>query len=203
LVTAFDGGDDFVRAGGPGEGFRVGVVLGEEAVDGGLEVDDRSEDAAGPSPIRRSICLRACHRLVRARIPRNPPRDSHVRFHPLAALGHFYFVPFVRNAYLFVDLFFVLSGFVITHAYSDRIDDGRSFARFVVRRFGRVWPLHISILAVFIIVEIMKLVAVSSLGVLGRYAPFTGPAAVSSILTNALLIHSFGLDGKLTWNHPS
>ena len=50
-MPASDGGDDFVGVGGPGEGFRVGVVLGEEAVDGGLEVDDGAEDAALQPPL--------------------------------------------------------------------------------------------------------------------------------------------------------
>ncbi len=46
MVPALDGGDDFVWVGGPGEGFWVIVGLVEEAVDGGLEVDDGAEDAA-------------------------------------------------------------------------------------------------------------------------------------------------------------
>lgn len=37
-MPALDGGDDFVGIGGPGEGLWLLVVLGEEAVDGGLEV---------------------------------------------------------------------------------------------------------------------------------------------------------------------
>jgi hypothetical protein len=45
-VPSSEGGDDFVRVCGPCEGLRVGVGLGEEAVDGGLEVDDEAEDAA-------------------------------------------------------------------------------------------------------------------------------------------------------------
>ena len=45
-MPAFDGGDDFVGIGDPFEGFGIGVVVVEEAVDGGLEVGDRSEDAA-------------------------------------------------------------------------------------------------------------------------------------------------------------
>jgi len=41
-----DGGDDFVGVCIPCEGLRFGVGLGEEAVDGGLGVDDGAEEAA-------------------------------------------------------------------------------------------------------------------------------------------------------------
>ena len=37
------GGDDFVGVCRPCEGLRFGVGLGEEAVDGGLEVDDEGK----------------------------------------------------------------------------------------------------------------------------------------------------------------
>jgi hypothetical protein len=40
LVPTFDGGDDFVGIGGPGEWFGSLVMLGNVAVDGGLQVDD-------------------------------------------------------------------------------------------------------------------------------------------------------------------
>ena len=46
MVPAPDGGDDSVGIGGPGEGPGFGIVVVEEAVDGGLEVDDGAEDAA-------------------------------------------------------------------------------------------------------------------------------------------------------------
>ena len=44
-MPAFDGGDDFVGIGGPSEGFWVGIGLGDEAIDGGLQIDDGAEDA--------------------------------------------------------------------------------------------------------------------------------------------------------------
>jgi hypothetical protein len=46
LVPASDGGDDFVGIGSPHEG--LGVVIGflKETVDGGLEINDRSENPA-------------------------------------------------------------------------------------------------------------------------------------------------------------
>jgi len=46
LVPASSGGDDFVGIGGPDEGLWLSVMIGDEAVDGGLEVDDGAEDAA-------------------------------------------------------------------------------------------------------------------------------------------------------------
>jgi hypothetical protein len=46
LVPAPDGSDDLVRIGGPGEGLWVIIGLGDEAVDSGLEFDDRAEHAA-------------------------------------------------------------------------------------------------------------------------------------------------------------
>jgi len=45
-VPASDGLDDLVGISGPCEGFRLGVVFDDEAIDGGLQVDDRYEDAA-------------------------------------------------------------------------------------------------------------------------------------------------------------
>ena len=52
LVPSPDGSDDFVGIGGPCEGLRFGVVLSDEAVDGGLEVDDGVEDTAPKPPLR-------------------------------------------------------------------------------------------------------------------------------------------------------
>jgi hypothetical protein len=50
LAPALDGGDDFVGISLPDEEFRVIVGFLEEAVDGGLEVDDRAEACPGLDP---------------------------------------------------------------------------------------------------------------------------------------------------------
>ena len=42
----FDSGEAATRIGDPEAGFWIGVFFGDEAVDDGLEVIDRSEDAA-------------------------------------------------------------------------------------------------------------------------------------------------------------
>ena len=46
MIPTFDGSDDFIGIGGPHEGFGVIVGFLQEAVDGGLEIDNRAEDPA-------------------------------------------------------------------------------------------------------------------------------------------------------------
>ena len=45
------------------------------------------------------------------------------------------------HAYLAVDLFFVLSGFVMAHVYLGRITGGMALARFIQLRMARLYPL--------------------------------------------------------------
>lgn len=46
-----------------------------------------------------------------------------------------------ERGWMAVDLFFILSGFVITYSYGDKIKRGLSFKDFFVARFLRLWPL--------------------------------------------------------------
>lgn len=48
-----------------------------------------------------------------------------------------------EHAYLAVDFFFLLSGFVIAHAYQQRLTSGMTVARFMVARVIRLYPLII------------------------------------------------------------
>src|SRR4051812_44713984 len=45
------------------------------------------------------------------------------------------------NAGLAVDFFFMLSGFVLAHAYSERLNRGDYFRTFLLRRVVRLYPL--------------------------------------------------------------
>jgi hypothetical protein len=68
LVPAFDGGNDLVGVGGPGEGFGFLVVLGEEAVDCRLEVDDGVEDASLETTFDGATAPAGCQLIGRWRI---------------------------------------------------------------------------------------------------------------------------------------
>lgn len=118
-----------------------------------------------------------------------------VALYRLEADGHFYVLDFVRNSWLFVDFFFVLSGFVIAFAYLDRIEDTRSTLKFTLRRFGRLWPLHIAMLLAFVGLEATHLMK-------GEPA-FEGAKAPWTILPEIALAHGLGVTGLTDWNSPS
>lgn len=121
-------------------------------------------------------------------------------FH-LNLAGHFYDAPIIRHGYLFVDFFFVLSGFVITHAYAGRVASGAA-SHFLIRRIGRLWPLHLAVLSAFIALEVIKW-GLEQQGVSYGRAAWTRDADPLSLISNAALVHAWGVHPYLTWNNPS
>jgi peptidoglycan/LPS O-acetylase OafA/YrhL len=122
-------------------------------------------------------------------------------FH-LNVYSHIHDRSLIRHAYLFVDFFFVLSGFVIGSAYFRSLNSDGGVWTFMIRRFGRLWPLHISILTAFILLEIMKSVAMT-MGANAAEDSFSDKTSFFAIFTNIFMIHSLGLHSTLTWNIPS
>jgi peptidoglycan/LPS O-acetylase OafA/YrhL len=125
----------------------------------------------------------------------------------LVVLFHFhgysplYSSTLVRNSYLFVDFFFVLSGFVIAWNYAARLDSWPAVKRFLILRAGRLYPLHLFMLLFFVAYESLKF-----LNGLSQPFPaptFSGDMQPAAILTNILLIQSLHVHDGLTWNGPS
>lgn len=139
------------------------------------------------------------------------PRNNTIRFEALdgwrgicasfVVLYHFhgfgpiYTSQLVRNSYLFVDFFFVLSGFVIAWNYAHRLGDWPGVKRFLILRLGRVYPLHLFMLLCFVAFETLRLFM--------QPGAFTGPTRPSAVLSNLLLLQSMGVHDGLTWNQPS
>lgn len=123
-------------------------------------------------------------------------------FH-LSAASHIFYVPLVRHAGMFVDFFFVLSGFVLAHAYSQKIETPDGLANFLIRRFGRLWPLHIFMLGLFILLECAKWGVMTIAHISAGDAPFTNATSIPAIFTNIFLIQSLGFHDIETWNGPS
>ncbi|RUU13290.1 acyltransferase [Mesorhizobium sp. USDA-HM6] len=108
---------------------------------------------------------------------------------------------FVGGSYLFVDFFFVLSGFVIASSYGGRLSEPDGLARFALVRFGRIYPLHLLMLAAFIAFEAVRLVLPALHGT--GAAPFTGGFDPRSLVANLLLLQGMGVEDHLSWNAPS
>ncbi|WP_438978932.1 acyltransferase family protein [Polynucleobacter sp.] len=71
----------------------------------------------------------------------------------------------INNGYLMVELFFVLSGYVIYTAYAEKITNKNDLFRFQFLRFGRLYPSHFVFLLVFIFIEIAKYISQSNIGI--------------------------------------
>ena len=115
---------------------------------------------------------------------------------PVTALNFF------QNGALMVDFFFVLSGFVIFHSYGRKLGGWADIGRFLWLRVGRLYPLHLAFLLVFLGFEVLKLVAERHAGIVADKPAFTVNNGYA-LLTNLLLIHSLGLHHSLTFNYPS
>lgn len=106
----------------------------------------------------------------------------------------------VRGAFLFVDFFFVLSGFVFMHAYGARLIKGGELAKFIITRIGRLAPLHLFMLSVLVALDVTRWL-IPALG--NGHAIFTGRNTLDALLANVVMIHGLGVLDQLTWNAPS
>ena len=104
-------------------------------------------------------------------------------------------IAFLAKGYLAVDLFFILSGFVMWYTYADRLRrEGKPAAiGFLWRRVARIWPLHLLILGGFIGLYIL-------LHATGRN---TGGYPLGELPLHILLMQNWGFTGELRWNHPA
>ncbi len=127
-----------------------------------------------------------------------------VALHHFVTAGHISELQLIRNASLFVDFFFVLSGFVITHAYGRRMRSREDAVVFLLKRIGRIWPLHLVMLLSLVGLEAIRATMLDGgTGEELQRIPFTGANAWFYILPNALLLHSLGFLHSLSWNIPS
>jgi peptidoglycan/LPS O-acetylase OafA/YrhL len=110
----------------------------------------------------------------------------------------------IHKGYLAVDMFFMLSGFVMTHVYHRAFSESvtRHYRSFLFARVARIYPLHLLILVLFVATALAsQLTSGATLGSL-RNVPLQGSESVSAFVANVFMVR--GLDaGKLSWNYPS
>jgi peptidoglycan/LPS O-acetylase OafA/YrhL len=109
---------------------------------------------------------------------------------------------FFRSAWLLVDLFFVLSGIVMSLSYVKPDFGHFSLREFMVRRLARVYPLHIVMLFAALLFRFLRIGLVMAGVVVAMPAAFEVNNAYSFFL-NVFLLHSLGFIDYLSWNAPS
>lgn len=96
---------------------------------------------------------------------------------------------FFRGSFLFVEFFFVLSGFVIAHRF--QVKGTSRFSRFMKGRFFRLYPLHIAMFTLVVFYQFIHIFVYSGYGINLGIEPFTAKYAVSEIIPHLLLIQSW------------
>lgn len=98
---------------------------------------------------------------------------------------------FGNKGYLWVDFFFILSGFILAYRYGEtcRTLDWQSYGHFIWQRVARIWPLHLVTMGL----------AIAYLGLKYGASYFTRAA----IITNFFLVHSWGYYFAPPLNFPS
>ncbi|OYU33248.1 acyltransferase [Novosphingobium sp. PASSN1] len=101
----------------------------------------------------------------------------------------------LAKGYLAVDLFFMLSGFVLWLTYGTRLAGGEPAAlgQFWWRRVARIWPLHAAVLSGFMLLA-------AALAFTGRdHAGYP----LGELPLHVLLVQNWGFTQTLAWNHPA
>lgn len=124
----------------------------------------------------------------------------HAQSHLLALVPEFagFLRPIVGSGHMRVDIFFVLSGFVLSYRYAPefRTPRGTGYLSFVLRRLWRIYPLHVLTLLVLLLLAGVA-------GLSGRDPGLLRNSGGFDVVTNLLLIQAWILPMKFSWNYPA
>ncbi|MEP3439187.1 MAG: acyltransferase [Hoeflea sp.] len=96
-----------------------------------------------------------------------------------------------------LDMFFIMSGFLIFEHYGRMENTGENYAGFLIKRLSRLYPLHLITLSFFVAFAVLVYFGlVNSQGADTRYDLTALPA-------NLMLIQAWGVDSELTFNYVS
>lgn len=119
--------------------------------------------------------------------------DAH-KYVPLAPL----LGPPVTKGYLWVEFFFALSGFILTHVYGGRALNYRAFLK---ARLARLYPVHLfTLLSIAALMGVLMLLAKAG----GYTSIYDGPEpplnTLSTFIENLFLVQAWNIAPGLSWN---
>jgi len=112
-------------------------------------------------------------------------------------------VMIIDKLYLMVDLFFVLSGFIMYHVYGSWFSEsiqGGDFMKYMKARFARLYPLHFFLLLYLVILSVILRMNVDFSTLPNVFQKVLDPWAIP---TSAVLIQGWGFHLEAPWNTAS
>jgi peptidoglycan/LPS O-acetylase OafA/YrhL len=111
---------------------------------------------------------------------------------------------FISKGYLGVDMFFMLSGFVMAHVYCRSFSEGvrQHYRGFMVARIARLYPLHVFVLFLFVATAVLSQLASGAASGSFTGIPLTGPESLTAIVANMFMLQGLAA-GQLSWNYPA
>jgi peptidoglycan/LPS O-acetylase OafA/YrhL len=107
--------------------------------------------------------------------------------------------PFLDSGYVGVDIFFILSGFIIAYTYLGQFTAVRpkAYGRFLWLRMARMYPVHLFTLALFTLIVIEGHVQDVSL------AQLQDTVTHRDFFRQLFMVHAWGTTGSHAWNYPA
>lgn len=118
-----------------------------------------------------------------------------VALHHLPVRHAFYDQAWLQQCAPVLELFFLISGFVISLAFTETITGARGGCAFIVRMVGRMWPVHLVTLALLVALACVKEIAADHGG-------FQGAMRADALPPQIFLVQTWFGHG-LSWNFPS
>jgi peptidoglycan/LPS O-acetylase OafA/YrhL len=102
---------------------------------------------------------------------------------------------FIAKRYMGVDLFFILSGFILAHVYCPQVIGKRfNFGSFLWARLARLYPVHLVTLFGLMVLSLLA----RELGIEVNNAFDT-----QTLWAQLLMVQAWGLTPAGSWNHPA
>lgn len=145
----------------------------------------------------------ACHNALRG-IAALAVFAYHLQLDPNYRMPLGPFTPLVDRGYLWVDFFFMLSGYILSLSYFDRLGSGRrsDVIGFLRARIARILPMHLAALALLAALVLAFRPTQAMLGG-ARFWSFLDAPDFDYLILQAALVHIWNTGAALSWNIPS